>query len=192
MRALGVLVAAVVLAVVPVGATLVIPADFREVVTEAGLIVRGRVTDVRAFVVRDAGVDSVATVAVEGVIKGQSDAFVSIRVPGGQVGRYRFVMVGAPTFRAGERAVFFLKRGVDGFWRPIGLTMGLYRIQPDPVTGQPVVPPPLVGGRTAPLTGPAVRGDPRRRFMPVGEFESLIRLVMLTPPGQAVPRGRRQ
>ena len=185
------LVVVCVLAVVPLGASLVIPADFREVVTEAGLIVRGRVTDVRAVEVRGVGVDSIATVAVEGVIKGQSDAFVYVRVPGGEIGRYRFVMIGAPTFRAGQRAVFFLKRGADGFWRPIGLTMGIYRVQPDPVTGQPVVPPPLVGGRTAPVRGPAVRGDERRRSMPVAEFESLVRLVMLTPAGQAVPRSRR-
>jgi hypothetical protein len=100
-------------------------------------------------------------------------------------------MVSAPVFRAGQRAMLFLKKGTDSFWRPIGLNQGVFRIHPDPVTGQPVVPPPLVSGRTASATGPAVRGDPRRRLMPVQEFESLVRLVLLTPPGQAVPRGGR-
>jgi len=191
MRAFAAVAVALGLAVVSLGASLVIPTDFREVVTEAGLIVRGRVTDVRAVEQRGVGVDTIATVAVENVIKGQSDAFVSVRVPGGEIGRYRFAMVGAPVFRPGQRAVFFLKRGADNFWRPVGLTMGVYRVQPDPVTGRPVVPPPLVGGRTAPARGPAVRGDQQRRLMPVAEFESLVRLVMLTPAGQAVPRGRR-
>ncbi len=191
MRKLTMFFAALACATVPIRATLVVPAEFREVVADAGLIVRGRVTDLRAVTVPNRGVDTIATVSVEGVIKGQTDAFVSIRVPGGEIGRYRFVMVGAPTFRTGERAVFFLKRGADGTWRPVGLTQGVYRMQPDPVSGLPVVPPPLVAGRNSPRTGPAVRGDPRRRLMPIAEFESLVRLVMLSPVGTAVPRGRR-
>jgi hypothetical protein len=100
-------------------------------------------------------------------------------------------MVSAPVFRPGQRAVLFLKRGSDNLWRPIGLSQGVFRINPDPITGQPVVPPPVVTGRNAPSRGPAERGDPRRRLMSVQEFESLVRLVMLTPPGQAVPRGGR-
>jgi hypothetical protein len=191
MRSLAAVIVAVGLAVASVGATLVVPADFRQVVTDAGLIVRGRVTDVRAVAVRGVGVDSIVTVAVEGVVKGQADTFVSVRVPGGEIGRYRYVMVGAPTFRVGQRAVFFLKRGADNFWRPVGLTMGVYRVQAAPVSGAPVVQPPLVAGRTASATGPAVRGDTRRRLMPVAEFESLVRLVMAMPPGQAVPRRSR-
>ena len=49
---------------------------------ERGLIVRGRVTDVRAIEV-PAGVESVATFAVERVLKGPAGDFVSVRVPGG-------------------------------------------------------------------------------------------------------------
>jgi len=191
MRKAAILLVAGVCATIPLGATLLIPAEFREVVAASGLIVRGRVTDVRTIGARDTSVESIATVSVEGVLKGQSESFVFVRVPGGEIGRYRIVMVESPVFRAGQRAVFFLKRGPDNFWRPVGLSQGVYRVQPDPLTGQPVVPPPLVGGRTAPLTGSPVRGDPRRRLMPVAEFESLVRLVMLTPPGQAVPRGGR-
>jgi hypothetical protein len=191
MRKFVLLLIACACAAVPLSATLVVPAEFRQVVAESGLIVRGTVTDVRAIEVRDVGVESVVTVAVENVIKGQSDRFIYLRVPGGEIGRYRFVMVSAPVFRAGQRAMLFLKRGTDNVWRPIGLNQGVFRIHLDPVTGQPVVPPPLVSGRTASPTGPAVRGDPRRRLMSIQEFESLVRLVVLTPPGQAVPRGGR-
>lgn len=191
MRKAALLLIACACAAVPLSATLVVPAEFRQVVAESGLIVRGTVTDVRAIEVRNVGVESVVTVAVENVIKGQSDRFVYLRVPGGEIGRYRFAMVSAPVFRAGQRAMLFLKRGADNIWRPFGLNQGVFRIHPDPVTGQPVVPPPLVSGRTASATGPAVRGDPRRRLMSIQEFESLVRLVLLTPPGQAVPRGGR-
>lgn len=172
-------------------ATLVIPAEFREIVTDAGLIVRGTVTDVRSFVVSGSVIDSVATVAVESLLKGPAETFVSVRVPGGEVGRTRYVMSGAPTFRVGQRAVLFLKRGPDAAWRPIGLTMGVYRVQAEPVTGRAVVQPPLVPGRTTATTGEVVRGDSRRRLMPVAEFESLVRLVIASPARQAVPRGPR-
>jgi len=172
-------------------ATVVVPAEFREVVSDATLIVRGRVTDVRSFVVVGNLIDSVATVAVESVLKGQADTFVPVRVPGGEVGRTRYVLLGAPTFRVGQQAVFFLKRGPDNAWRPIGLAMGVYRVQAEPSTGRPVVRPPVVPGRTAAARGPTTRGDTRRRSLPVTEFESLVRLVMAAPPAQAVPRGGR-
>jgi len=190
MRKLFVIAAAVALASLTLAAHVVIPAEFKEVVSDATLIVRGRITDVRVVDGGPpAGVESVATVAVESVLKGQASDFVYIRVPGGQIGQVRHVMVGAPTFKPGQRALFFLRPGVtDTAYRPIGLTMGVFRVQSDPKNGQPVVEPPLVGGKTAALSGPAVRGDVRRRMMPVSEFESLVRLVIASPAGQAVPR----
>jgi hypothetical protein len=168
--------AAVVAAAVTLGATVVVPTEFREVVADAGLIVRGVITDVRAVAVRDEGIDTIGTVAVESVLKGAADGFVSVRVPGGTIGRTRFVMVGAPVFTVNERAVFFLKRGADNFWRPVGLTMGISRLQPDAATRQWMVNAPLLAGRTASV-GPVVRGDARRKPMSVPDFEALVRLV---------------
>ena len=187
-------VVALVLAGTSVFATVVVPAEFREVVADAELIVRGQVTDVRSFVVPGDGIDTVATIAVESVLKGQAaDSFVSVRVPGGEVGSTKFVMVGAPTFRTGDRAVFFLKRTREAIWRPIGLTMGVYRVQAEPGTGRAIVYPPALpaASRTA-STPTVVRGDPQRKLLPVSEFESLVKLVMSSPPAQAVPRGGRQ
>lgn len=190
MRLIVATVIALVFAVLPVRANLVLPTEFREVVRDATLIVRGRVTDVRSVSVPGAGIESIATLAVESVLKGQASGFVYVRVPGGEVGRSRVVMVGAPTFRNGQRAVLFLRpTTTDSTYRPIGLTLGVYRVQPDPATGRPVVAPPLVSGVTEARSGPAVRGDPRRRLMPVQDFESLVRAVMASS-GQAVVRGR--
>jgi hypothetical protein len=165
-------------------ATLLVPAEFHEVVSDASLIVRGLVTDVRPMAVPGRGIDSIATVAIEAVLKGEADRFVSVRVPGGEIGSRRFVMVGAPTLRQGQRAVFFLRQDADGFRRPVGLSMGVYRVQADPATGRPVVAPPVVAGWTAPMTGRVVRGDARRRTVPVSEFDSIVRLVV---EGRALP-----
>jgi len=160
-----------------VGATVVLPAEFREIVADATLIVRGRVTEVRPVAVRGRGVESVGTVAVDAVLKGEAGAFVSVRVPGGTVGRYRFVMVGAPVLRPDETAVFFLKRGTDAGWRPVGLSAGIARVDVDPSSRRPVVRAPILLGTTASV-GPLVRGDRRRGPLAVGDFDALVRLVV--------------
>ena len=190
MRSFFAIVVAVFCAVLPVRAHVLLPTEFREVVWDASLIVRGRVTDVRSVAVPAGGIDSIATVAVETVLKGNADSFIYVRVPGGELGRSRIVVTGAPIFRNGQRAVFFLRPSAhDSSHRPIGLTLGVYSVKPDPGDGRPVVEPPVVRGQTAPLLGTATRGDTRRRLMPIQDFEKLIRLVMASPPRQAVPRG---
>ena len=178
---------ALVLASVSLQANLTIPADFRTVVNDASLIVRGRITDVRAIEVPGSGIESVATVVVENVLKGHASGFVYVRVPGGVIGNKRFVMVGAPAFHVGQRAVLFLRPGTtDGAFRPIGLTMGVYQIQTDPATHRVLVEPPVLAGKTTGATGPVVRGDRRRPPVTVSEFESLVKLAMATPPGSTV------
>jgi hypothetical protein len=178
--ALAVVVAA------PLRATVLAPAEFREIVADASRIVRGRVTDVRGVVARGDGIDTIATVTVESVVKGQASGFVSVRVPGGELGRTRWVVVGAPTFAQGDRVVLFLKRGSDNAWRPVGFSMGVFRVQVQPLTGRALVDLPVLSGQTAAVTGRVVRGDPRRKPVPVQEFESLVRLVMAA---QGLPKG---
>jgi hypothetical protein len=158
-------------------ASVVVPAAFRELVSTSTVIVRGRVTDVRAIAAPGVNVETVATVAVENVLKGDAAGFVFVRVPGGQVGRYRTIVVGAPTFAKGDHAVFFLSRGADNALRPVRLGMGLYRVRMDRRAGRETIDPPAIPGVTA-WPGPVTPGDPRRRAMPVPEFEALVRTVI--------------
>ena len=157
-----------------------IPADFREIVAESTLIVRGRVGDVRSIANPSTGIETVATVVAEHVLKGQPMQFVPVLVPGGTVGKVRSVMTGAPQLRAGDRAVFFLKRDSLAGFRLTGLSMGLYRLQGDPGTGRATVRPPIVLMRNSP-PGPIVRGDSTRTSLTLQEFESLVKLVAATP-----------
>jgi len=184
-------VIALALAGVSLHASLTLPADFRTVVNDASLIMRGRVTDVRSITVPGVGVESVATFAVENVVKGHASGFVYVRVPGGIIGSRRYVTVGAPAFRVGQRAMLFLRPGAtDTAFRPIGMTMGVYPIQVDPATGRTLVEPPLFAGKTADAKGAVVRGDKRRTAVTVPEFESLVRLAMTSPPGAVTNRGK--
>ncbi|HUR19581.1 MAG TPA: hypothetical protein VMZ90_02150 [Vicinamibacterales bacterium] len=152
-------------------------AEFREVVSEASTIVRGRVTDVRAMRSTAGDVESVVTIAVETALKGSGETFVSMRVPGGTIGRYRTVMPGAPVMRVGEQAVFFLKRGPGNSLWPVGLAQGIYRVSS---SGGPVrmVQAPVLPGVTTNAVGVVVRGDVRRKALPLAEFESLVRLLL--------------
>jgi hypothetical protein len=171
-------------AALPLDAHIVIPAEFREVVADSNLIVRGRVTDVRSIRVPGAGIDSIAAVAVESVLKGHASGFVYVRVPGGLIGNRRVVMSGAPTFRNGQHLVLFLRPSAhDTSFRPIGLTMGVYPVVAESSTGRLVVQPPIVAGRNAPEAGRTARGDRRRQTMSVSEFESLVKLVVAVRPG---------
>lgn len=159
-------------------------AEFKEVVSEASTIVRGRVTDVRALRSSAGDVESVVTIAVETALKGSADAFVAMRVPGGTIGRYRTVMVGAPVMQVGEQAVFFLKRGPGNSLWPVGLSQGIYRVSGPGAAGSVgMVHAPVLAGVTTNAAGPVLRGDSRRKALPVTEFESLVRLL-LTRGGQ--------
>jgi hypothetical protein len=189
-RAIGFALVMVWVAAASLRADLAIPADFRTVVNDASLIVRGAVTDVRCVDVPGAGIDSIATIAIENVLKGHASGFAYVRVPGGVINGKRFVMIGAPNFRVGQRAFLFLRPGVtDAAFRPIGLTMGVYPIQLEARTHRLLVEPPVLAGRTTGSSGAVVRGDRRRQSLSVPDFESVVRLAMASPPGQVVPRG---
>ena len=155
-------------------------AEFKEVVSAASTIVRGRVNDVRAYRSASGEVESAVTIAVEATLKGSPGSFVSMRLPGGTIGQYRTVMMGAPVMQVGERAVFFLKSAPDSSLWPVGLAQGIYRVSlsAGPAGALPMVYAPVLPGVTTNATGTVVRGDARRKTLPVTEFESLVRLLL--------------
>jgi hypothetical protein len=165
------------LAWLPASASTFLPADFSRVVAESDTIVVGRVTDVRTVQTIAGDVETVAAVRGDVVIKGDTPvaAFLSVRVPGGTRGRYRTVVPGAPTIRTGDAAVFFLRRYSDG-WRPTTWSSAIFQLEL--VDQQLRVHPPVVADATATAGAPVARGDLRRRTMPLGTFESLVRVTM--------------
>ena len=88
-------------------ATVLVPAEFREIVSGSQIIVYGRITDVHAEWSDDRRrIDTVVTLDGGAYLKGGPGAVVTFSVPGGQIGRYSNVMVGAPNFsRRRGRAV---------------------------------------------------------------------------------------
>ena len=153
-------------------AMVVLPAEFNEMVAASQTIVQGRIVDVRSY--ETAGrrtIESLVTVQVVDAIKGQPGGTAYFKLPGGQVGRYRRVMVGAPQFAPGDEVVLFLKGSAPAVPMPFGLTQGVYRVSRD-VSGRAMVMPAVAGG-----TGRIVRGDPARSPLELAAFTSMVRTI---------------
>jgi hypothetical protein len=177
--ALLVLCAASALAV-RLGATTVVPADFAELSRSAGAIVRGRVIETTGRWTSDRrSIETLVALEMEESLKGSLGSPVRFVVPGGVLGRYRRIFVGAPEINVGQRVVVFLAWEGPAIPHLLGLGQGVFHVQADANRGW-LVTPPLIA---APSGGtiPIVRGDPARRPMPLAEFQQHVRELAGTP-----------
>ncbi len=159
-------------------ATVLVPAQFSEVVAGSQIIVYGRVNSVRAEWSDDrTRIDTIVTVTAGSYLKGGPGGTVTFRVPGGQIGRYRNVMIGAPQLQPGEEAVLFLNASGPSIAHIFGLSQGLYRVKVDSRSGRRmVIPPVLMANADAPQA--IVRGDTHRRQLSLDEFAATVRQAM--------------
>jgi len=159
-------------------ATVLVPIEFRELVTIASTIVHGRVVDVRAdWVDGRRAIDTFVTVEANEYFKGGPGESVVVRVPGGQMGRYRTIFVGAPEFQRGDEVVLFLRGNPARGAIIVGLSQGAFRVAPDR-TGRRVVTSPVLLGTSLDRPEPIVRGDPSRRPLAVDAFRELVKRVI--------------
>ena len=176
MRTICVLTMVLSAAVLPVRATTIVPADLGELSHDAIAIARGRIADVRSQWTEDRGtVETIVTLEVESYLKGSLGTTIRFKVPGGELGRFRTVVVGAPDFVVDQRVVVFL--GAHGPTVPyiVGFNQGVYRVVRAPDGSGWLVTPPLnVAGTTAVRV---VRGDSTRRPVPLADFEQRVRVL---------------
>jgi hypothetical protein len=161
----------------PAGATVVVPADLGELARDARAIVRGRVVSVDGRWTEDRRtIETIVTLEVASYLKGALGPALQFRVPGGDLGRYRSIVVGAPAFAIDEQVVVFL--GANGPVVPyiVGFNQGVFRVvRAGDNSGWLVTPPallPAVAGTT-----PVVRGDPSRHPLPLADFEQRVRAL---------------
>lgn len=177
---------------VQVAAMVVVPADLVELTRGSHVIVRGRITGLDAqWAEGHRRIETVVTLQVAESIKGEAGGEVVFRVPGGQLGRYRSVMPGAPSFRTGEEVVLFLGGAAPALPHLLGLSQGVYRVANDRATGRRVViPPPLVASADDVVT--VRRGDASRRPPTVEQFTAEVRSIATTPASRASRRDSRR
>jgi len=159
-------------------ATVVVPADLTELARAAHVIVHGRVVSVQAqWADGRRGVETIVRLQASDYLKGDFGSEVLIRVPGGELGRYRSVMPGAPTFREGDEVVLFLGASPPSLPYVLGLSQGVFRLVRNPATGGTVVTPsPLVASATRVVR--VQRGDPLRRRPTLEQFARQVRLIV--------------
>jgi hypothetical protein len=161
---------------VPLRATTIVAADLGELSRDAVAIARGRVADVRSQWTEDRGtVETIVTLEVEDYLKGSLGAMVRFRVPGGELGRYRTIVVGAPDFAVDQRVVVFL--GAHGPTVPhiVGFNQGVFRVTRAADDSGWVVSPPAAAAGAAVVR--IVRGDAARRPLPLADFEQQVRTL---------------
>ncbi len=155
-------------------ATVLVPADLAELSRDARIIARGQVVaiDARWSDGRRA-IETIVTLETESYLKGEMGRLVQFRVPGGAMGRYRNIVMGAPQFTVGQRVIVFL--GAVGPRVPfiLGLSQGVYRLGVTPAGDVLVSPPPIMPG----VTGPVVRGAVTRQSAPLADFERSVRAL---------------
>jgi len=158
-------------------ATVVVPADLGELSRDAIAIVRGRVAAIDSQWTADRGtVETIVTLEVERYLKGALGPVVRFRVPGGELGRFRTIVVGAPDFVLDQHVVVFL--GAHGPTVPhiVGFNQGVYRlIRAADGSGWIVTPPAVLPAAAGSVR--IVRGDVSRRPRPLPDFEERVRAL---------------
>jgi hypothetical protein len=175
MRKTSIIIALVLALAAGVRATVLIPADLGELASDARAIARGRVVAVDARWTDDRRtIETIVTLEVESYLKGELGSEVRFSVPGGTFGRYRNIVVGAPQFAIGQRAIVFL--GARGPSVPylVGFSQGVFRIVAG-ADGAPIVMPPAV---MPSVSGPIQRGSAARRPAPLAVFERDVRALV--------------
>jgi hypothetical protein len=173
------LIAAVIATLFPVAlwATVLVPAEFREVVNGADLIVYARVSATEARWSDDRKhVDTLVTLQVGTYLKGSPRETLVVAVPGGTIGRYMNVTVGAPSFNVGDEAVFFLTTRGRELPAIFGLNQGVFRVSMEGAGRRRIVTPPVMSRGNGPET--VVRGDPARRPVPLETFGAQVQSVL--------------
>src|SRR6202048_72524 len=113
----------------PAGATVLIPADLGELSRDAVAIARGRVAALDARWTEDRGtIETIVTLEVESYLKGSLGSTLRFRVPGGELGRFRSVVVGAPAFAVDQRVVVFLGARGPSVPHVLGMSQGVFRL----------------------------------------------------------------
>jgi hypothetical protein len=156
-------------------ATVLVPADLGELARDARTIARGRVVAVDGQWTDDRRtIETIVTLEAESYLKGPLGQTVQFRVPGGTLGRYRNIMIGAPQFTVGQHVIVFL--GARGPSVPyiLGLSQGVFRVVAG-ADGAAMVTPPAVMPTPE---GPVVRGALSRQPAPLATFEQRVRALV--------------
>jgi hypothetical protein len=163
---------------IPARATVLVPADLGELSRDAVVIARGQVTSVEARWAEDRRtIETIVTLDVERYLKGAFGSTLQFRVPGGELGRFRSIVVGAPEFAVDDHVVVFLGARGPSVPYVVGFSQGVFRLaRAAGSSGWIVTSPTLFPAASG--TVKVVRGDATRGAMPAADFEQRVRALV--------------
>ena len=172
MRMLTVCVLAVVVAA-RAEATVLVGADLGELSRDAMAIARGRVVAVDGrWGEGRRTIETIVTLDVERYLKGSLGETVEFVVPGGVLGRFQNIVVGAPAFTIDERVIVFLGSRGPSVPYVLGLSQGVFRVaragDAEWISSPVFVP-------TSTAAARLVRGDTGRQPLTLADFEQRVR-----------------
>ena len=104
--------------------------SFDQLVSEADLIVRGRVETLKSRQASDRRpMTTVVTLAVQRQFKGPKVSSVTIEQAGGSQGDVTLSVPGSPEFTPGEDVILLLKRNRDGASKIVGGRQGMFTVK---------------------------------------------------------------
>ena len=131
-----------VAAMIPAGATTVIPPSFDELVEQAQVIFQGTVTDVQSQWAGEGAerhIVSYVTFRVDESIKQEPGATYTLRMLGGTVNGETMGVADAPVFKKGDRDILFIENNGTQFVPLVGIMHGRFRVLHDLTTGKEIV-----------------------------------------------------
>lgn len=176
-RRLGAVIAAAILVAAsrPASATIVVSLDLAQLVQSADIVAYGRVADVSIVRMEGRYNDTIVTLAPSALLKGKVDGDIVFRVPGGELGRYRTVVVGAPVLHVNDDVVVFLAGQPPRIPHVVGFSQGVLPIMRDEARRPIVLAPPVAEGSGGQRV---VRGGAPTRVMMLSAFADDVRAMV--------------
>ena len=169
----------------PASATVVVSLDLAQLVENADTVAYGRVVDVSTVRVEGRYSETLVTLAPSALLKGQASGDIVFRVPGGETGRYRTVVVGAPVLRVNDEVVVFLAGQPPRIPHVVGFSQGVLPIMRDDARRPIVLAPPAADRSDGQRV---VRGGAPTRVMLLSVFADDVRgMVEGRSPRERLP-----
>jgi hypothetical protein len=165
--------------------TTVVPPTFDELVSQAGVIFQGTVTDVRsewAGAGTQRHIVTYVTFRVDERFKGNAGAEYTIRLLGGTVGEETMLVTDAPKFEVGDRDILFVENNGSQFVPLVGIAHGRFRVDREQTTGREVV----MTNERKPVSDVSQLGRNERAAtagtpLPIDQFKGAIRTKLANP-----------
>ena len=117
-----------------------------EMAVRADQIFTGEVLGVTSQMnARGTGIYTFVTIAVNEYLKGGRRSVLTLRILGGEAEGYRLTVPGSPTFSLGEEVLVFTDGGAGRIPTVLGMAVGKFTLQRNPVTGDQMLERSLAG-----------------------------------------------